>query len=136
MKKITLSGIVLFKHDDEFERIKLVQEDGYEIDLILRFQEAISNYKDHMVKVGYGVSDAPCTEDEMQEGFLRHVLGVPNVGYDKSEYRYSSWTWGTDYNTNFRVGGHNIMNELYEQKGKFLLLSLEFEKKEEKKKKK
>lgn len=129
MDKITLSGIVLFKHEDEFERVKLVQDNGYEIDLILRFQEAMMNHKGHMMKVEYWTSDQPCTEDEMKEEFLRRAFGDPKVGYDKNDYCYSSWTWGTDYDTNLRIGGHDIMSELYGEKGKFLLLNLEFEKK-------
>lgn len=136
MKKITLSGVVLLKYEESFDRVKLVQEDGYEIDLIMRFQEAVMNYPDHKVRVGYGVADKPCTEDEMQEGFLQHVFGAPKVGYEKHDYRYSSWTSGTDYDTNFQVGGHNMMNELYDKQGKFMILHLEFEKEKAKKKRK
>lgn len=129
MKKITLSGMVMFKYDSEFERIKLIQKDGYEIDLILRFQEAVMNYPDHIVRVNYGVADKPCTESKLKEEFLRRVFGDPNVGYEKSDYRYSSWTSGTNYDTNFKVGGHDIMKELRSYQGKFLLLNIEFEKK-------
>ncbi len=129
MKKVTLSGIIRYTYEGSFEHIKLAQDDGYEIDLILRFQEAIMNYKGYAVKVSYGLADGPCTEDELREGFLRQVFGAPKVGYEKHEYRYSSWTSGVDYNTNFKVGGHDVMNELREHQGQFLLLHLEFEKK-------
>ena len=127
MKKITLSGKVLMKYEGEFERIKLVQEDGYEIDLILRYEEAVMNYPGSKVKITYGITDAPCTEDEMVEGYLKQVYGAPKAGYEKHDYRYSSWTSGTDYYSNFKVGKHDIAGELYGEKGKFMLLHLEFE---------
>lgn len=134
MKKITLSGKVLFKYEDEFERLKLIQDDGYEIDLILRFQEAVMNYPHYMVRVEYGVANKPCTEDELKEGFLRHVFGAPRVEYKQHDYQYSSWTCGTDYDTHFKVGGHDMMVELRSHQGKFVLLNLEFEEQKEKKK--
>lgn len=125
MKTITLSGIIKYEYDT-WDKIKLIQEDGYKIDLVSRFQEAIESFGKSEVQVNYWISDKPCTKNEMLEGWLRQLYGAAEAEYQANGYAYSSWTSGTDYDTELSVGGHNLHRELREHGDKFIIIELNF----------
>lgn len=132
MKTIELSGIIKFEHDD-WDKLKLVQEDGYKIDLVARFKEAYESFPKQEVQVNYWLSDKPCSKQKMQEAFLMKLCGNINADYEKNDYAYSSLTSGTDYDTTLKIGGHNLYNELRMEEGKFIIIELNFKNKEIKK---
>jgi hypothetical protein len=125
MKTVTLSGTLKFDLDD-FTMVYLIQEDGYKLDLVKRFAEAISNYGSGGVQVSYWLSDKPCTKNEMVEGWLRKFYGEVEAEYQSEDYCYSIWTHGTDYNTILKVGGHDLYRELLDEEDKFLILEMNF----------
>lgn len=126
MKTVTLSGFIKMDWSDSWQTIKLVQEDGYKIDLINRFKEAIESYNNSQVQVNYYLSDKSCTKNEMVEGWLKKLVGAIDASYEANGYAYSSWTSGTDYDTNFSVGGHNLLSELSKEDGRFMIIELNF----------
>lgn len=125
MKKITLSGILQFEYDD-WDRLYLIQEDGYKIDLVNKFQEAIANFGDEGVQVSYWLSDKPCTKNEIVEGWIKQFHGDVEAEYQENYFQYSSWTDGTDYNTVLTIGGHDLYNELIDKEGKFIIIEMNF----------
>lgn len=122
---IQLSGIIKFEYSD-WDKIKLVQEDGYKIDLVGRFIEATESFPNQKIQVNYWLSDTPKTKEEMIGGVLTQHYGNLSANYDKTEFSYSSYTSGTDYDTNLKVGGHDIYRELREQQGKYIVIELNF----------
>jgi hypothetical protein len=126
MKTITFSGFIKIDYSGNWQTIKLVQEDGFKIDLINRFKEAVESFDNYEVQVNYYISDNACTKNEMVEGWLKKLYGSVDASYEANEYRYSSWTSGTDYDTNFTVGGHNLLSELSQEDGKFIIIELNF----------
>ena len=126
MKTIELSGVIKFEWND-FEKIKLIQEDGYKIDLVGRFKEAIESFPNAKVQVNYYLSEKVCTRKEMVEGFLNKLYGAIAADYEKNDYRYSSWTSGTDYDTTLKIGGHNMIDELRNEAGKFIIIDINFQ---------
>lgn len=129
MKTIELSGVIKFEWND-FEKIKLIQEDGYKIDLVGRFKEAIESFPNAKVQVNYYLSEKVCTKKEMVEGFLNSnrpfvdwklvrdkLYGAIAADYEKNDYRYSSWT----------SGGHNMIDELRNEAGKFIIIDINFQ---------
>lgn len=126
IKTIELSGIIKFEWND-WNKIKLVQENGYKIDLVSRFQEAIESFPNCKVQVNYYLSDKVCTKNEMLKGFLKKLYGSVEAEYEKNDYCYSSWTSGTDYDTTLKVGGHNLYDELRSEEDKFIILELNFQ---------
>lgn len=127
MTTITLSGFIENGYMNSWSTIKLIQEDGYKIDLVSRFREAVDNYPDDGVQVNYYLCDKSCTKNEMVEGWLKKLVGAVDASYEANGYIYSSWTSGTDYDTNLTVGGHNLLNELYAQQGKFIIIEINFQ---------
>src|SRR5690606_22314255 len=99
MITIELKGRIEKGWTDNWQTIKLVQEDGYKIDLVGRFKEAIESFPNMEIQVGYYLSDNVCTKEEILEGFLKKLFGSVDASYEANGYAYSSWTTGTDYDT-------------------------------------
>jgi hypothetical protein len=108
---------------DHWNTIKLEQPDGYKIDLLLRFREWADSYG-NKVTVKYWLTDKPVTKEQAQEGFLRTLLGAITADMNANEYSYSEYTSGVDYDTELKVGGHDLMRELLGRQGKHLWLHL------------
>ena len=128
MKKVTISGVIKSVWPDSFKSIKLVQKDGYMIDLVGRAKEASESYIGYSVQVSYYLSDEVCTKNEMVEGWLKTISGAIEADYKTSSYRYSSWTHGTDYDTILNIGRHDLFSELNGQEGMFVIIEFNFKK--------
>ncbi len=124
MKTIELSGIIKFEYCDDFSKVKLLQDDGYKIDLVNRFNEVKESFPDSKFQINYWLSNEPCSKDEIVEGMLQKLYGFIEAGYEKEDYCYSSWTSGTDYNTTLKIGGHNLDWELMDEKDRFMILEI------------
>lgn len=118
-----LSGTIKYEWDD-FEKIVLVQEDGYKIDLVSRFCEIKNSFPNKPVQVGYYISNTVKSRDEMVEGFLKTLYGGLSADYERDDYAYSSWTQGTDFNTYLLIGGHSLFAELREEEGNFIVIEI------------
>lgn len=126
MKTITLSGFIKKEYVDSFETIKLIQQDGYKIDLVNRFKEAVESYNNLKVQVNYYLSDNICTKNEMLEGWLSKISGSIVAEYEKNDHQYSFWTSETNYDTNFSIGGHDMLSELQKENGRYIIIELNF----------
>jgi len=124
MKTIELSGTIKLDWDN-WEKIKLVQDDGYKIDLIGRVKEATESYSTD-IQVSYYISSNKITKREMIENHLKKLYGYCDASYESSDYAHSSWTTGTNYDSNLTIGGHNLFKELKSHEGKFILIILNF----------
>lgn len=121
---VWLSGIVTKGHVfDNWHTIKLEHPDGYKIDLLLRLREWADSYG-NKVAVKYWLTDKPMTKEQAQEGFLRTLLGAITADMEANRYSYSELTSGVDYDTELKVGGHDLLRELQGQQGKHMWLHL------------
>jgi len=125
---IELSGIIKYDYTSDFHKIKLIQKDGYKIDLILRFQEACESYRDHKVQVDYWLSDKRCSKNKMIENVLKKLCGAIDANYERNDYQYSSRTSGTDYDETLKIGNHNLYDELRKEDGRFMIIKITFKK--------
>lgn len=126
MITVELKGRIEKGWTDSWQTIKLVQEDGYKIDLVGRFKEATESFPNMGIQVGYYLSDNVCTKEEILEGFLKKLFGSIDASYETNGYAYSSCTTGTDYDTNLTIGGHDLFRELNNEEGRFILIELNF----------
>lgn len=126
MITLELKGRIEKGWTDNWQTIKLVQKDGYKIDLVGRFKEATESFPNMEIQVGYYLSDNVCTKEEILEGFLKKIFGSVDVSYEFNEYAYSSWSTGKDYDTNLTIGGHDLFTELKNEEGRFILIELNF----------
>lgn len=123
MKTFDLSGVIHHQYD-EHSRIQLIQPDGSVIDLVNRFGEVYWSVKSRQVQINYWISDEPRTKDQCVEALLRKAFGAIDAGYTEEHGQYSSWTSFDEYNTDLKVGGHDLAAELSGLDGKFLNLEI------------
>ena len=125
MTKFSLSGIIKYEHPElKFEKIKLIQDDGYKIDLIGRFQELKESHPPLKIQVNYFISEKPCSLEEAKKRWLAKISGALKAEYNSEEYHYSKWSYGIDYESNLKIGGHSLFDELRQYENKFLILKM------------
>lgn len=105
--------------DDGYTHYKLVQPDGYKIDLVARVSE-IAEFMGGKMAASWWIGDTPKTKDELIEGFLGHVYGSVDSRNWSEEYHYSSYTHGSYSHEECKVGGHSLLEGF--EDGKFMLL--------------
>lgn len=123
MEKIILSGKIIEDSSDSFHRILLENENGYKIDLINRFKELTFNGF-NKIQVNYHVSENKISLDQAKEENISKIAGGLNANYEVDDYSYSSWTFGTDYNSNLEIGNHNLYRELSGKKDKYVIFEI------------
>lgn len=126
MITIQIEGKIELGYSGNWFTVKLVQPDGYKIDLNARFKEAADSYPDMSVQVSYYLSTEPVTKNQMTEAVLKKISGAIESELEANSYSYSSWTSGTDYDVTLKVGNHNLYNELCSQVGKYLIIEIKF----------
>ena len=121
------SGMISFGlvNADSFEHIFLEQENGYKIDLLGRMTEASHNFG-IISGIRYWIGPERTTQDDLITKNLEKLDGNVWFEYNAYEYSYSEWTHGTEYDTIFTVGNHDLKKELKEKQGSFLYLQATF----------
>lgn len=122
IKEFIFSGFITFSYENEFSTIKLIDGDN-SINLVKKFR-AIFDLFESEVSVSYFISDTKQTDDEMLEGWLRKLYGEIYADNIVNSYNYSSYTYGTDYDTYLRIGGHDLFHELLEYDKKWCSLKI------------
>lgn len=122
IKEFTFSGFIKIDWSEDFKTIKLI-DDKKEIDLVKKFR-AIFDLFESEVSCSYFLSDEKKTEIEIQEGFLNQLVGGITAEYNTSSYYYSSYTFGTYYDTYLRIGGHDLFDEFAEKNDKWCVLKV------------
>ena len=110
IKEFTFEGFIKHDWSDDFRTLKLVDGDK-EIDLVKKFR-AIFDLFESEVSVNYFLSNEKKTESEILEKWLGDLFGAITAEYESYSYNYSSYTYGTDYNTYLKIGGHDLFDEL------------------------
>lgn len=120
MKKLELQGRVGKNNIDSWRTITLTQTDGYVIDLVSRLRELqCLNTSNSEIQVNYHLSEESLSLHELKERHILSIVGGLNAAFTADSYIYSSWTSGTDYDTEITVGGHNMYAELSSSVGKY-----------------
>ena len=74
------------------------------------------------VTVRYWITDKEVTKGEAQEGFVRWLVGAADVEFGSRYSEITGYLW-TDEELN--VGGHDLIEELRSNVGKWLILEVE-----------
>jgi hypothetical protein len=108
---------------DNWTTIKIIQPDGYKVDLLLRFQEWVDSFG-KAVTVRYWITDKPTTKEDAQNGFIRSLFGPITAEMEANSYSYSEYTSGVDYDAMLKIGGHDLMAELWGREGEHLWIEI------------
>ena len=115
-------GFTTYDYDGNFPTIKLIDEE-IEIDLVKKFR-AIFDLYEKEVSVKYILSDNKKSENEILESLIYELSGSVEAVFEENSYNHSSWTYGTDYDTFLKIGGHDLFNELRFDSGKWLFIKI------------
>lgn len=119
--EFTFSGFIKHEYND-YSKIFLVDGDK-SIDLVKKFR-AIFELFECEVMVSYFTSEQKKSESEIKEAWLQKMVGVIDADYESNSYYYSEYTYGTDYDSYLRIGGHDLFWELYELQEKFCIIKI------------
>jgi len=122
IKEFTFTGFIKIDWSEVFKTIKLI-DGNKSIDLVKKFR-AIFDLFESEVSVSYFISDEKKTESEIQEGWLKQMFGGITAEYETSSYHYSSYTYGTDYDTYLKIGGHDLFDEFSNLNDKWCVLKV------------
>lgn len=122
IKEFTFTGFIKIDWSEDFKTIKLI-DGNKSIDLVKKFRVIFDLFESE-VSVSYFISDEKKTEAEIQEGWLKQMFGGITAEYETSSYNYSSYTYGTDYDTYLKIGGHDLFDEFSELNDKWCVLKV------------
>lgn len=122
INEFTFTGFINIDWSDDFKTIKLTDE-GKSVDLVKKFR-AIFDLFESEVSVSYFISDSKKTEEEIKEGWLKQLFGDITAEYEMNSYNYSSYTYGTDYDTYLKIGGHDLFDEFDSFIDKYCVLKI------------
>ena len=74
------------------------------------------------VSVRYWITDKESTKEEAQESFLRYLAGDADARLESAYSEYTGYLWTDEW---VNIGGHDIIEELSENIGKWLTLEIE-----------
>lgn len=121
MKNIEeVKGVIELKDNGEGHKALKVGGDV----LAERVKELIAKHGSKLVSVRYYTSDKIIHSiGEASEEFLKRVMGFSNAYYCMNYSEVTGYLWTDE---NFKVGGHDLIEELSTQAGKYLLLEISF----------
>lgn len=91
---------------------------------LFRIEEMISG-GEKALSVRYWITDTETSLEDAQKGAVLSVMGCPVADMEANEYSYSEYTSGCDYDTNLKIGGHDLQAELESNKGKWIWLDIQ-----------
>lgn len=74
------------------------------------------------VTARYWITDKPCSKEEANEDFMKIVMGLAETDFGSHYSEYTGYLW-TDEEC--KIGGHDLIKELKQNIGKWLILEIE-----------
>jgi hypothetical protein len=90
-----------------------------------KIKDDIDQYGNYL-SVRYWITDTPINRDEAEQMLALQVLGYGDVDYGM---RYSDCTGYLWTDEQIMVGGHDLLRELSDHMGKFLVLEIKYDSK-------
>lgn len=126
-KPVVLNGLLYFSGDDgseDYESLCLLPRPyTHSAGVLVNLLMTLSGKK---ASVRYYISDNPIeSEDAVSEAYFSTLTGAVDALYLVNYSDYTGYLWTDE---NLKVGGHDLMAELKNYAGKYLLLVAEIEK--------
>lgn len=85
-------------------------------------KELSDEIENKQISVQYWIADKEMTKDELQEGMLKKLFGTIDVEYWASYSDVTGYLWT---NQELKVGGHDLLDELQSNLGKYIYLEID-----------
>ena len=101
--------------------------DGYYSDDRMPLSEIFEEFiRRKFVTINYWITNKKCSKDEAVECFIRSLYGQVDAKYFAYYSSITGYLWTDD---NLKIGGHDLINELYSHRDKYLILEVEIHEK-------
>lgn len=91
--------------------------------------ELLDKIQGKQVTVRYWITDKQVTKEEAQEDFAKQILGKANGQFGARYSEITGYLWTDEF---LKIGGHDLIYELRNAVGKWLILEIEIHKKRKK----
>lgn len=85
-------------------------------------EELMDEINEKQVSIRYWISDSEKPKEELVECFLKTLFGAVDANYNS---RYSEDTGYLWTNSELKIGGHDLLNELQSNLGKYIYLEID-----------
>jgi len=123
-KKVYRGFLRVDSHGDSDDILFLDEKRGEESERILA--EALKDdmgEHGHHLTVRYFTADEEMSIDGLTETFVKIVSGIPDIEYSVKYSEITGYLWTDE---DIKVGGHDLLEELKSEKGRFCHLEVEF----------
>src|SRR4051794_28121325 len=86
------------------------------------FQDDLERYG-NSVTLNYYITDTEQSEAELDEKLIRRMSGDAEADYGDAYSEYTGYLWTDE---ELKVGGHDLLEELRSNKGKYLFMKVKF----------
>jgi hypothetical protein len=114
---LTYSGLLSQYSHGEAEYILFLSTEEEPLAEVLEGQ-----IRNKQVTVRYWITDKPCSREEAIEDHARQLMGIADTSYDVHYSEITGYLW-TDQEC--KIGGHDLIGELEDSAGKWLILEIE-----------
>lgn len=108
---------------EEDDLLGLLSESDFAVSILAETIRDDMEEHGEFLSVRYFVADKPMADDELAKAWIRYLYGKGDVDYC---VRYSEITGYLWTNQDIKVGGHDLLEELYGSLGKFLHLEITY----------
>lgn len=85
--------------------------------------ERFEEFKRRNVTIRYWISEKEQTKQELKENTLLSLSGSVDANYNNRYSEYTGYLWTDE---DLKVGGHDLLNELRSNVGKFLYMEVNY----------
>ena len=121
MKWTVYKGVLsLYTNGEEYEELHL-KNTGEPLSALIR--EGTNRYG-RLLSVRYYICDMEIEESQIPIEFMKNLYGSTDAKYRMLYTECTGYLWTDDY---CKVGGHDLINELKSHVGKYLWMSIHYE---------
>lgn len=96
---------------------------GYNSTPLAERWEEILGWGNKQVTVRYWISEFEQTKEQLKENTLLAISGAANARYGDRYSELTGYLWTDEQ---LKVGGHDLLNELASNKGKYLYMEVDY----------
>lgn len=124
MREIVYRGQLCYaKEGEDDDLVGILNPETHRIDILAEKFDNDLRVNGRFVNVSYFVSDKPETLEEIQKDFILHLTGAAESKFGSHYSELTGYLWTDE---ELKVGGHDLIGELKSKMGKYLYLTVQF----------
>lgn len=118
--KVIRGKLVITGNGEEDDLLGILYDDNHVAIFADELNDLWLNRK--QITARYFLTDVPLSKDALNDELAKVCVGVSDIKYGMAYSEYTGYLWTDE---KFNIGGHNIIDELKNNIGKYLHLEIE-----------